>query len=75
MKTLKNAPITINNEHKTPLKNILVALLGIVGFVYLLNFGFGVFEFLPDTLPIVGNIDEVFAVYAVYLSLHYFDLL
>ncbi len=75
MKTLKNGPITIDKERKTPLKNMLVALLGIVGFIYLLNFGFGVFEFLPDTLPIVGNIDEVLAVYAVYLSLQYFDLL
>jgi uncharacterized membrane protein YkvA (DUF1232 family) len=26
--------------------------------VYLLNPGWGVFELLPDNLPIVGNIDE-----------------
>jgi hypothetical protein len=32
-------------------------LLGI-GIIYLLNFGFGFVEFLPDNLPWIGNIDE-----------------
>lgn len=36
----------------------LVYLMGIVGFIYLLNPTAGIFELLPDTLPIVGNLDE-----------------
>ena len=36
----------------------LVILSSIVGFVYLLNPTAGVLEFLPDNLPIIGNLDE-----------------
>jgi hypothetical protein len=37
-----------------------LALLGaILGVMYLLNPGAGVFELLPDNLPFVGNLDEV----------------
>ncbi len=75
MKEIKKVPITINKDHKTPLKNILIGLMGVLGVVYLLNFGFGIWEFLPDNLPIIGNVDEVVAVYFVYISLNYFDLL
>lgn len=34
---------------------VLVIILLIV---YILNFGAGIIEFIPDNLPIVGNIDE-----------------
>ena len=33
-------------------------LLGLAGAVYLLNIGFGVVEFIPDNLPLWGNLDE-----------------
>lgn len=33
----------------------------IVGIVYILNFGFGFLEFIPDNLALIGNIDEGFA--------------
>jgi len=36
----------------------LIYLLGIVGVVYLLNPTAGIFELLPDNLPIVGNLDD-----------------
>ena len=40
-------------------KDILFGWLKlIIGIVYLLNWGFGVFEIIPDNLPFVGNIDE-----------------
>ena len=32
----------------------------IISVLYLLNPGWGVFELLPDNLPIIGNLDEVF---------------
>jgi len=42
---------------------ILVFLLGgSLGVVYLLNPGAGVIEFIPDALPIIGNLDEAAAV-------------
>ena len=44
------------------LKNVgywfLMTLLG----VYVLNPGAGVFELIPDNLPVVGNLDEAAAV-------------
>ena len=36
----------------------LVYLMALVGLVYILNPTLGVFELVPDTLPIVGNLDE-----------------
>ncbi|MSR41818.1 MAG: DUF1232 domain-containing protein [Phycisphaerales bacterium] len=32
----------------------------IVSGLYLINPGFGVFEILPDNIPLLGNIDEAF---------------
>jgi uncharacterized membrane protein YkvA (DUF1232 family) len=40
----------------------LVYLLSILGVIYLLNPTFGVLEFIPDNLPLVGNMDEGVAV-------------
>jgi hypothetical protein len=42
--------------------------------LYLLNPDFGVFEFLPDNLPIVGNIDEVAATLLLLGSLDYLGI-
>ena len=36
----------------------LVYALAILGGIYLLNPSFGVLEFIPDNLPIIGNLDE-----------------
>jgi len=48
------------------MKNILRHLLYVGGMaaliIYLLNPGAGVFELIPDQLPIVGNLDEAAAV-------------
>ena len=61
------------------IKNILVAVAGLLSLVYLLNPGAGVFEIIPDNFPIIGNLDEAAAVaiilaafryYVVQLSLH-----
>ena len=42
------------------MKKALSILLIIACVVYLINPTLGVFELIPDNLPIVGNIDEVF---------------
>ena len=43
----------------------LVYLLAVVGLIYILNPTFGIFEFIPDNLPIIGNLDESVAVMLV----------
>lgn len=55
-------------------KDYFVLLLGIISALYLLNFSFGFIEFLPDSLPLVGNVDEAVAAYLLYSVLEYFDV-
>ena len=45
----------------------LVFALAVFGLIYVLNPTMGVFELLPDNLPIIGNLDEGLA----YLLLMY----
>ncbi len=39
---------------------IVMVLVIIFSGAYLINPTLGIFEFLPDNLPVVGNLDEVF---------------
>ena len=55
-------------------KDYLVAVVALIGIVYMLNFGFGFVEFLPDNIPIVGNMDEAAALFLVYSSAEYFGI-
>lgn len=55
-------------------KNIL-AIIGILfGLIYLLNPTAGVFELLPDNLPIIGNLDEASAVMLILACLRHFGI-
>lgn len=36
----------------------LVYILAVIGLIYILNPTFGIFEFIPDNLPVIGNLDE-----------------
>ena len=47
----------------------VVWLLSIVGVVYVLNPTWGVFEAIPDSLPIIGNLDEGLAYLLVYYGI------
>ena len=40
------------------LKEMIVIGLGGVSLLYLLNPTLGLFEFIPDALPLIGNLDE-----------------
>ena len=42
-------------------RSIVLSLI-IICIIYLINPTLGVFELIPDNLPIIGNIDEVFVV-------------
>lgn len=50
----------------SPLGNIL---LGLICLVYLINPTAGFLEFLPDNLPIFGNLDEAAAVTGLLMAL------
>ena len=54
------------------MKNLLVGLAGVLALLYLLNPTLGVFEFLPDNLPFVGNLDEATATMVLIAALRYF---
>lgn len=56
------------------MKKILVALVGILSALYLLNPGFGIFEFIPDAIPFIGHLDEGTAMYLLLSSLAYFGV-
>ena len=54
------------------LKNIVVACLGIIALLYLLNIGAGIIEFIPDNFPFIGNLDEGGAVVLLLMCLSCF---
>lgn len=54
------------------LKNLFVALTGVLSAVYLLNLGFGGVELIPDILPGIGNLDEATATVLLLNCLAYF---
>lgn len=47
----------------------LVYLMAVVGGIYLLNPTAGILEFIPDTIPLIGNLDEGGATLAVWYGL------
>lgn len=55
-------------------KDFIVLFIGILSIVYLLNFSFGFLEFLPDNVPLVGNIDEFLATGILVSVLRYFGI-
>jgi uncharacterized membrane protein YkvA (DUF1232 family) len=54
------------------MKNLLVGLAGVLALLYLLNPTLGVFEFIPDNIPFVGNLDEATASMVLLAVLRYF---
>jgi len=47
----------------------LVYGVGILGAGYLLNPGLGIFELFPDSIPIIGNLDEGTATIAIWYGM------
>jgi len=56
------------------LKSTLVGFIGIISFLYLVNPGLGVFEFIPDMIPFIGNLDEGAASFFLLSALAYFGI-
>lgn len=47
----------------------LVWVFSAIGLVYILNPGAGIIEFLPDNIPLLGNLDEGAAYLLVYYGI------
>lgn len=60
--------------NKNPLKSIGIAVLGLIGIIYILNPTAGIIEIIPDAIPIIGNLDEAAAVALVLGALRYFGI-
>ena len=56
------------------MKSLLVAIAAFLSVVYLINPTAGFLEFIPDNLPIVGNLDEAAAVTILLACARYFGL-
>lgn len=56
------------------LKSVLVVFIGVLATLYLVNPTAGLLEFLPDNLPIVGNLDEVGATAILISCFAYFGI-
>ena len=53
------------------MKRILIILSGLLALIYILNPTAGIFEFIPDNLPGVGNLDEGMAAYVIISVIAY----
>ena len=56
------------------MKSLMVILLGFLSLLYIINPGAGLFELIPDNLPLVGNLDEAAAVALLLMCLRYFGI-
>jgi hypothetical protein len=56
------------------MKKTLIVIIGLLSGIYLVNPGFGIFEFIPDNVPFVGNLDEGMASFLLLSSLAYFGI-
>lgn len=73
-KNSKVINVDFDKEKKSLPKTVVIFALGVLSVLYLLNFTFGVGEFLPDNLPYFGNIDEFGAAMILFNVLKYFDI-
>lgn len=55
-------------------KGLLVVIIGAIAALYLLNPTAGIVEFLPDNIPVIGNLDEAGATAILISCLAYFGI-
>jgi hypothetical protein len=56
------------------IKEMFIIFMGVAAFVYLIYPSLGVFELIPDALPLVGSIDEGTASLIIISVLRYYGL-
>lgn len=59
---------------RSPIGSVLVGLMGALGAIYLFNPTAGIFELIPDNIPVVGNLDEAAAAALLISCLAYFGI-
>ena len=59
-------------EKRSFIKSIAIFFSGLVGLIYIFNPTAGIIEFIPDNMPVIGNLDEAAAVLLVLAALRYF---
>lgn len=59
-------------QQRTNKQKAVVFVIGLLATLYLINPTLGVFEFLPDNIPLIGNVDEATATFLLLSSLAYF---
>jgi len=61
-------------EKRKKSKDLLAAIGGGLGLIYILNPTAGFIELLPDNIPFIGNLDEAAAVVLVLGCLRHFGV-
>ena len=56
------------------MKSILIAILGLLSLIYIINPTAGFIELIPDNFPIIGNLDEAAATALLLSCLSYFGI-
>lgn len=56
------------------MKSLIVAILGLLSILYIINPTSGIFELIPDNLPFVGILDELAASTLLLSCLSYFGI-
>jgi len=56
------------------MKSVIVAILGLLSILYIINPTAGIFELIPDNLPLIGNLDELAASTLLLSCLSYFGI-
>ena len=56
------------------MKKLLVTLAGLFSLIYLVNPTAGIFELIPDNMPIIGNLDEATAAAILLAALRYYGI-
>lgn len=71
--TLEVSPVLpVEDQKRAGCIGSITALFGFfAGALYIMNPTFGVYELIPDNLPLVGNLDEAGATTLALLSLQY----
>lgn len=64
----------VDNPKPRSLASTVMIAIGLIALLYIINPTAGLFEFFPDNLPIVGNLDEAAATTLLLGSLAYFGI-
>ncbi len=56
------------------LKEMVIVFLAVFAVVYLVFPTLGIFELIPDAIPIIGNMDEAVATLIILNTLNYYGL-